>query len=175
MTPVLTVPGIGNSGPAHWQTLWERMHPTVSRVQQQDWDRPACDAWVAAIEQAWQQRGPAIVVAHSLGCLAVVHWMARHRRAVPGLLLVAVPDPAGPAFPPLATGFEVLPPELLGTPPVLVSSADDPYASPAFTARCVAAWGAQHVALGAAGHINASSGLGPWPAGWALVQHWRPA
>ena len=27
---VLIVPGIGNSGPQHWQTLWERQHPDMA-------------------------------------------------------------------------------------------------------------------------------------------------
>jgi len=32
MRPVLLVPGIGNSGPAHWQSLWQVKHPDVGRV-----------------------------------------------------------------------------------------------------------------------------------------------
>jgi predicted alpha/beta hydrolase family esterase len=31
------------------------------------------------------------------------------------------------------------------------------------------------VDLGAKGHINADSGLGDWPEGWAWVQRWRAA
>ena len=29
------------------------------------------------------------------------------------------------------------------------------------------------VVLGARGHLNADSGLGDWPEGWALVERWR--
>ena len=47
--PALIVPGIGNSGPTHWQTVWERRHPLWRRVVQRDWDHPECDEWVRAL------------------------------------------------------------------------------------------------------------------------------
>lgn len=177
MMPVLIVPGIGNSGPAHWQTLWEQQHPAVTRVAQRNWDQPVCDDWVARLDAAVQHSGPAIVVAHSLGCLAVAHWLARRPAGqeplLRGVLLVAVPDPDGPSFPPQAQGFGDLPSRRLPGPLTMVSSTDDPYSSPAFTERCVLAWGSEHVSVGAAGHINASSDLADWPQGWALVERWR--
>ena len=37
---VLMVPGLWNSEPEHWQSLWEAEEPTWRRVQQGDWDRP---------------------------------------------------------------------------------------------------------------------------------------
>ena len=49
------------------------------------------------------------MVAHSLGCLALAHWMAASALPVHAALLVAVPDPHGPAFPTEATGFAPLP------------------------------------------------------------------
>lgn len=183
MMPVLIVPGIGNSGPTHWQTQWEQRHPGLTRVVQRDWDQPVSAEWVATLDAALQRHGPAIVVAHSLGCLVVAQWLAqwaarRPANAMPalrGVLMVAVPDPHGPSFPPQAQGFGALPTGRLPGPLTVVSSSDDPYAPSAFTARCVADWGAEHVHLGAAGHINAASGLADWPQGWALVERWRPA
>src|SRR4029078_13034159 len=44
---VLVLPGLGCSGPDHWQSAWEREHGYV-RVQQEDWHRPDRDAWIAA-------------------------------------------------------------------------------------------------------------------------------
>ena len=35
----------------HWQTLWERRYG-YTRVVQDDWLAPRCDAWVATLEQA---------------------------------------------------------------------------------------------------------------------------
>lgn len=175
MRPVLLVPGIHNSGPRHWQSLWQAQHAGVSRVAQSDWDHPVCSDWVAALDAAVAAATePPIVVAHSLGCLAAMHCAARQPRPVHALLLVAVPDPQGPQFPVQARGFDPLP--AAAAPArrvVLVSSRNDPYATPAFAAHCAVAWQAGHVALGALGHLNADSGLGDWREGWSLVERWR--
>ncbi|MBW8461950.1 alpha/beta hydrolase, partial [Acidovorax sp.] len=56
---------------------------------------------------------------------------------------------------------------------VLMSSTTDPYSTPDFSAQCASAWNAKPVVLGARGHLNADSGLGDWPEGWALVERWR--
>lgn len=174
MRPVLLVPGIQNSGPAHWQSLWEAQHPGVTRVPQRDWDHPVCDEWVAALDAAVRAAPqPPIVVAHSLGCLVVAHWAARHRAAVHALLLVAVPDPLGPAFPPEARGFAPLPEALPGRRIRMVTSHDDPYAPGDHSATLAARWQAEHVDLGARGHLNAQSGLGDWPQAWAWIEAWR--
>ena len=174
MRPVLLVPGISNSGPGHWQTLWQARHPGVFRVQQRDWDRPACDEWVAALDEATRRVGAApILVAHSLGCLVVAQWAALADRPVHGILLVAVPDPAGPNFPSEASGFASVPSTLRGRRATVVSSSDDPYSSADFVKRHVRLWGAEHVQLGPLGHINADSGLGEWQDGWAIVEAWR--
>lgn len=39
-SPVLIIPGWGDSGPTHWQTLWERANPAFRRVVQRDWEYP---------------------------------------------------------------------------------------------------------------------------------------
>src|ERR1700736_7035663 len=110
MRPVLLVPGIGNSGPTHWQSLWQAEHPGVARVIQRDWDHPVCNEWTEALDQAvGKAAAPPILVAHSLGCLAVAHWAARSERPCFAALLVAVPDPGGPAFPGAAAGFAMVP------------------------------------------------------------------
>lgn len=177
--PVLLVPGIYNSGPQHWQTLWQNRHPDVARVEQADWNHPDCDTWVRTLDEAIAASPqPPILVAHSLGCLVAVHWAARHHRPVHALLLVAVPDPEGPEFPADAKGFAPRPTTLparsaLPTRRVLMSSTNDPYSTPSFSAQCATAWNAEHVVLGPVGHINADSGLGAWPAGWERVRQWR--
>lgn len=174
MRPVLLVPGIQNSGPTHWQSLWEVGYPNVTRVQQRDWDHPVCSEWVQALDDAVRAAAtPPIVVAHSLGCLVVAHWAALATRAAHAALLVAVPDPEGPAFPREASGFAPVPRSLHGLQACVVSSTDDPYASPAYTAQLLADWGVEALGLGAQGHLNAASGLGAWPQGWRLVERWR--
>jgi uncharacterized protein len=174
MRPVLTVPGIQNSGPTHWQSRWEMLHPGVVRVQQRDWDHPACDEWVASLDAAVRaQAVPPILVAHSLGCLAVAHWAERSAQPIHAALLVAVPDPLGPSFPAQATGFAPLPGALAGRRLQMIASRDDPYGSLDHARTCAAAWGAELVELGPFGHLNAASGLGDWPQAWARVAAWR--
>ncbi len=171
---VLIVPGIGNSGPDHWQTVWEAGDASMTRLGMKDWEDSSCSSWVAAIDRHLERAGqPFVVAAHSLGCLAFVHWAARHRRPVRGVLLVAVPDPAGPGFPAGAEGFSPLPPARLPFASIVVASRDDPYSSPEFAESCAAAWGSRLVDIGLAGHINAASNLGRWPEGLRLLDELR--
>jgi uncharacterized protein len=174
MRPVLLVPGIGDSGATHWQSLWQFQHPGVTRVMQRDWDHPVREDWVEALDDAVAQAtAPPVLVAHSLGCLAVAHWAAQSARPCYAALLVAVPDPNGSAFPSEASGFAPLPSSFHKCRVMVVSSNDDAYASSSYTKERVATWGAEHICLGERGHINAASGLGNWPDGWAIVDRWR--
>jgi len=154
--------------------LWQAKHPGVIRVEQRAWNHPVCEDWVEALDEVVAQAiAPPILVAHSLGCLAVAHWAAKSDRPCFAALLVAVPDPSGPAFPKEAIGFAPLPPSLCGRRAAVVSSSDDPYATSAYAEERVAAWSAEHIFVGQRGHINAASELGDWPHGWAIVDRWR--
>ena len=173
-SPVVIVPGIGNSGPEHWQSLWQLKYPEFIRVQQQDWDQPQCDQWVRSLARTVQMlEYPPVLVAHSLGCLTVAHWVAGNKAAVKGALLVAVPDPEGGNFPKQATGFGRLPQLRFPFPAVLVASTDDPYADIVFAQRCASNWGGTLIDVGCLGHINAQSGLGDWPRGLVLLDSLR--
>ena len=167
----LIVPGIGNSGPQHWQTLWEQRHPGWRRVQQRAWDRPVCREWLPALEAAVAEvPTPVVLVAHSMGCLLVAHWAHRSSVPVRAAFLVAVPDPDGPLFPAAAQGFQPVPSGRLRFPSLVVASSDDPFGSVAYARRCARDWGSDFVEIPSAGHINADSGLGDWPAGLALFE-----
>ena len=173
---VLILPGIGNSGPGHWQSRWQNAHPGFERVQQRDWEAPVCSEWVSALEAAVARTGAdTVLVAHSLGCLLVAHWAQASRQKVRGALLVAVPDPAAAAFPAVAVGFAPVPQRPLGFASIVVASSDDPYGSLPHAETCAAAWGGTFVAIGDRGHINADSGLGDWPEGWHLLSRLRGA
>jgi len=170
-TNILILPGIGNSGPEHWQTYWERANPSFVRIEQHDWDHPICSEWVAALETAVQKMGPnTVLVAHSLACLLVAHWAATTALPIHGALLVSVPDPDGPNFPKEAIGFSPVPQERLGFPSIVVASTNDPYGSEEFTSHCATVWGSRYVVMGALGHINSQSALDEWPEGFALLQ-----
>lgn len=169
--PVLVVPGINNSGPQHWQSLWERQDPALVRVRFNEWDQPDRHDWVATLESTVRALGAdTVIVAHSLGCLAVAHWAAGTTTPVAGALLVAVPDPEGPNFPADAKHFAPLPQQQFGFPSVIVASDNDPYSSAAHVDACARAWGSRVVRIGAHGHINAGSGLGDWLQGRQLLR-----
>ena len=167
---MLILPGLGNSGPQHWQTLWEKEHG-FTRVEQRDWERPRYEDWAANLEHAVEASGrDTVLVAHSLACLLVARWARETKLRIKGALLVAPPDPDEITFPEDATGFAPIAPEPLPFPAIVVASTDDPYCDIAFARDCARIWGARFVDAGAAGHINTDSGHGPWPAGLALLQ-----
>lgn len=49
---ILIVPGLGSSGPDHWQSRWQQNLSTAARIEQDDWDEPARDAWTARLTAA---------------------------------------------------------------------------------------------------------------------------
>jgi predicted alpha/beta hydrolase family esterase len=172
---VLVLPGYQDSGPEHWQTLWERTHPGLRRVVQRDWEDPERDEWVAALDRAIAAAGgPVVLVGHSLGALTAIHWAARHRGPVRGALLVAPPDVERPDFLPMP-GFAPIPLGPLPFPSIVVASADDPFTRLERARHFARCWGSEFVDLGRAGHVNAAAGFGPWPAGEALLDRLRRA
>lgn len=172
---VLLMPGINNSGPTHWQSLWKAANPSFRTVEVADWDHPVRADWIDAIDRTVCAAGTdVIIVAHSLGCLPVVERAMRAGKdTVRGLMLVSVPDPLGPNFPAAASGFTPPPLQRLPSRSVVVSSEDDPYGAPDYARRCAEAWGSRFINAGMLGHINASSGLGEWTQGWEILQSLR--
>jgi predicted alpha/beta hydrolase family esterase len=169
---ILTLPGWQGSGPDHWQSRWEALHG-YQRVEQHDWQRPLRGDWSARLEEVLLGcSGPVVLAAHSLGCLLVAAWAAHSRNTgrVQGVLLVAPPDIEREDIRPLLPGWAPAVRQPLPFPSVLVASEDDPYGSTASAQALAQAWGSRYVSAGAAGHINAESGLGDWPTGLALLQ-----
>ncbi len=167
----VVVPGLGDAGPDHWQTLFEAERTDAVRVRQRDWERPTRRAWVKGLEDTVAAvEGQVVFVAHSLGALAVVQWAARTRQAsrVAGALLVAPPDleSAQVSLPPRwllwVSGWAPTPMRKLPFPATVVGSANNPLCSAASVRSFAKSWGANFVDLGAAGHINAASGYGNW-------------
>src|SRR4051812_9073119 len=73
---VLILAGLWNSGPQHWQTLWQQKHPEWEKVPHRDWNNPLREEWVDEVDAAIanSDQGPPILVAHSLACVTVAHW-----------------------------------------------------------------------------------------------------
>lgn len=170
MTRVLILPGIGDSGPEHWQSLWQAREPSFTRVAMPSWDEPELAGWVQALDAAVRaEPAPPVVAAHSLGCLALAHWASRGGR-LHAALLVAPPDPDGPEFPRVAASFGPVPRSALPFRSRVVASQNDPYGSLEFARGCASAWGSDFTDAGRVGHINAQSGLRDWPEGRALLR-----
>lgn len=162
---VILIPGLHDSSPEHWQSRWQRLHPEFARVRQRDWTDPCLPEWAARIDLARQADArPALLVAHSFGCLAAVHSLARDGANVAGALLVA------PADPDKFGVAALLPSSALPCPVILVRSDDDPWMQAERAGQWAQRWHAALVDAGAAGHINAASGLGNWDEGIALLR-----
>lgn len=167
---VLIVPGWGDSGPEHWQTLWERANPNFRRVVQRDWHYPIRVEWVETLRgDIRAAAGSVVVVAHSLGCIAVAHCAQVGPLLVRGALLVAPPDVEHPDFPPVMEGFAPIPRTRLPFPSLVVASRNDPFAAFERSQVLAEAWGSRFVDAGNSGHLNADAGFGPWPVGETLL------
>lgn len=171
---VLILPGLHDSGPDHWQSRWERSHPTFRRIVQRDWETPDRAEWVTTLDAAISASAELVVLtAHSLGCSLVAHWARAHRGPVRGALLVAPADVERADFPAVATGFAPMPLVPLPFPSIVVASTNDPYVTASRAAELAAAWGARFELLGALGHLNSESGLGDWPQGLGFLKSLR--
>jgi len=171
---ILTVPGLGGSGPSHWQTLWEQSRPDTVRVELGMWDTPHRNSWVTKLDQAIRgAQAPVVLAAHSLGCLAVAWWAALSPQPfgwpVAGALLVAPADVDKPDVRPELAAFQPSPRTPLPFPSIVVSSSDDPWISPDKAQSLAKGWGSVFVDAGPQGHLNAASGIGWWEEGQALL------
>lgn len=172
---VLLLPGWQNSGDTHWQSRWERLHGD-HRVDQSDWMTPRRGDWMARLEEVLlESEQPALLVAHSLGCLLVAAWAAHTREAgrVRGALLVAPPDVERADMPPQLHSWRPVARRPLPFAATTVISTDDPYCSADRAGALAEAWGAGLVVAGPRGHLNGESGLGDWPEGRALLSALR--
>ncbi|WP_189011824.1 RBBP9/YdeN family alpha/beta hydrolase [Deinococcus malanensis] len=184
MTPTLViVPGLGDSGPDHWQTLWEQKFG-AARVRQDDPQNPTPQAWSARLQEVIEATpGDLILVGHSCGVLNIVHWArlyGGHPR-VRGALLVGPTDAdmtSTYGMYPGVQGMAPTPLRPLPFPALVVASENDPYASFERAQLFADAWEAEFMTAGEAGHINVDSGHGEWPEGEILLSEamhaWTP-
>ncbi|MDB5684799.1 MAG: hypothetical protein JWM75_2497 [Sphingomonas bacterium] len=172
---ILTVPGLNGSGPGHWQTLWEQQRVDCTRAELGMWSEPRRNAWVTRLDQAIHDpQAPVILVAHSLGCLAVAWWAELARQPwgwpVAGALLVAPPDVDRAGAPPELTRFAPVPRVSLPFPSILVASEDDPFCGLQRAFDMARMWGCHFENVGPCGHINAASDIGFWQDGQRLLE-----
>ena len=170
---ILMIPGLGDSGPDHWQSRWQKKLSTARRVEQRDWDAPKRADWETTIvREISRSDRPVVCIAHSLGVAALLHAAVRVSDKIAGAFLVApASDSALLEAPGVDKAFLPTPRARLAFPAVVVGSSDDPYADLLFARNLALDLGATFIDAGPAGHINAESGHGPWPEGSLAFAH----
>jgi predicted alpha/beta hydrolase family esterase len=169
---ILLVHGYDGSGPGHWQHwLNEELGALGVPVEFPALPAPTAperDAWVDALTTLIDAAtSPVTVVAHSLGCWAVDHYVARRgSERLRAALLVAPPSPYS-LFEPIQS---FLPPpqskaawRAVAERTLVVGSDNDDYAAPEEFEDLARALDVSFQLQKGAGHINAAAGFGPWP------------
>jgi predicted alpha/beta hydrolase family esterase len=167
----LLVPGRGIPRPEHWLRRWADARPGYRWAPEPPAPPLVLRDRVAALDRTIREsEEPAILIAHSAGCVTVAVWAAGHRGPVRAALLVTPPDIEG-ARPDDPSDLPwVLPRTRLPFRAVLVGSRTDPYSTFDRFEQLAVDWGARLVDAGDAGHLDTSSGYGPWPDGERLVE-----
>jgi serine hydrolase len=170
MTRYLLVPGRGNPRPEHWLRRWADAHPEYRWAPEPPGPPLVLRDRVAAVQaEISRSDEPAILIAHSAGCITAVVWAARHTGPVRAALLVT---------PPCIDGFEpdvagdlawAVPRSRLPFHAVVVASHTDPYTTFAQFGQYAEDWGADLFDAGDVGHLDTASGFGPWPDGEQLI------
>ena len=173
----LILPGWQNSNPDHWQSFWEHQWGYL-RVEQADWNQPLRGDWQIALEdclltlhdkheQAHSgQPFQVVLIAHSLACHLVSTWahFSRHTSWIKAAWLVAPPDLSRADIPGELSSWRQPILEPLPFASHVVFSDNDPFCDEKAALGMAEAWGSSTHCKGGAGHLNADSGLGDWPA-----------
>jgi predicted alpha/beta hydrolase family esterase len=175
MVTCLIIPGLHDSGPDHWQTRWLACREDCVRVELGRWSEPSRTLWMSRLDRAIARAStPVVLVAHSLGCQAVVSWAseasAPRLEKVRGALLVAPPDVDGADTPAVLASFAPTPERALPFRSILAASRDDHYATFQRSRWMAARWGCEFADFGRQGHLNAESRLGDWIDGQQLLR-----
>ena len=166
------IPGLGNSGPEHWQTYFEKSGDNFNRILQREWDAPVCAEWIETIDKtlAPYDLSTVVLIAHSLGCSAIAHWASVYNRSIKGAMLVAPSDPEAPHYDFPAKGFDPMPLKRIAFKTVVVASVDDVWVSLNRAKYFADHWQSEFINVGSAGHINVASGFGEWKQGLDILK-----
>jgi predicted alpha/beta hydrolase family esterase len=175
---VLIVPGLRDHVPEHWQTLLQAKLSKAVLMPPLERGRLICDAQVEAFQAVLSRiEGPVLLVAHSGGVITVAHWAQRYSRPIHGALLAAPPDFESPlplGYPTQSTlaenGWLPLPRVRLPFRSIVAASENDPLGRKDRVLELARAWGSEVEEVGAVGHLNPTSGFGPWPRAEELIR-----
>lgn len=172
MTELLILPGLGDSGPAHWQTYWLKKFDHSTKLVQDDWDNPDLNSWLQRLnEKILELNRPMILVAHSLAVALVAHWVATYKNEnVKAALLVAPADVDSPLHTPdEVRNFAPMPLVQFPFPSIVVASDNDTYVSIERAEFFAEKWGSDFITVYSKGHINSDSNLEYWEEGQAIL------
>ncbi len=169
----IIIPGLRNSNEEHWQTKFENSDPkNFIRINQKNWDEPNCNEWIEQIEKELNSynKSELILIGHSIGCMAIVHWFNKFKLSIKGALLVAPSDSENPNYPSYITGFAPIPMFNLPFRSIVVASTNDHVTNIERSKLFAKNWGSELVILENIGHIEPKSGFGDWPLGKELIK-----
>ncbi|MEV6690692.1 alpha/beta hydrolase [Micromonospora sp. NPDC051196] len=171
----LVVPGRGVPFPDHWSRSWVRDNPPYQWAPEPTGPPYVAAERAAALHAAVSADSkPAILVAHSAGCLTVAVWASQHVGPVRAALLVTPPylDPDWTPDPDEIVDVFIghVPREPLPFRSILVASRNDPHATFEQFEAYARDWGSELFDAGAVGHLDSKTGFGAWPEGERLVR-----
>lgn len=169
---ILIVPGSARATPDHWQARWQAEFELVERVDQPETARPHLGSWLETLREHVEHHPGIVLIGHGLGSTVIAHLAARYRDLpIRGAMLVAPVDPEARTL--SAAGlasFGPLPHAPFQFPAFVVASRTDPHMDIDRARIFANMWEAAFVDAGDAGHLDAASGLGDWPAGLELLE-----
>ncbi|MEO7990214.1 MAG: alpha/beta fold hydrolase [Chryseolinea sp.] len=172
MTHYFIIPGLGNSGPEHWQTYFETLGDNFQRINQKEWDAPKCNDWIETIDKTLSgyDLSNVILIGHSLGCATIAHWAKKYNKKIKGALLVAPSDIEAPMYSFTTPGFLPVPNDKINFRTIVVASTNDQWVSIERAEYFASQWGSEFINIGKAGHINAVSGHYQWKEGLEILK-----
>jgi uncharacterized protein len=179
---VVLVPGLRGHVEDHWQTRLAAQLPSAWCVPPLGRTEPSLQVRLRLLDHIVEDvDGPVVLVAHSAGVLATVHWAATYTGTkVVGALLATPPAFATPLpaeYPSIEQlrnhGWLPIPRRPLPFPSILATSTDDALGNPVRLRAMANAWGSREHSLGAVGHLNPASGFGEWPEATSLIEELR--
>ncbi|MEO8772336.1 MAG: alpha/beta hydrolase [Ferruginibacter sp.] len=172
MTKFFLIPGLGNSGPDHWQTWFEGTGNNFQRINQTKWDTPTCSDWIEKVDESISglDLSKVVLIGHSLGCSTIAHWAKKYKRKIKGAMLVAPSDVEAPQYAFPVKGFAPIPDDKIDFKTIIVASSDDQWVSLERATFFAANWGSELTNIGNAGHINAASGHKKWEEGLTILK-----
>lgn len=184
---IVFIPGLGGSGENHWQSIWVKKMSNTLMVDFENMDAPVLEEWLKTFNEVMSKVSePTVLVAHSLGCSLVAHWIKRNRDEnvvewvqgnekenevkIAAVMMVACADVDSEEHTPdIVRSFAPLPLNKMPYPSVLVISENDPYVEKERASYFAAKWSSKPIFIGNKDHISSGPLVGEWEEGQEIL------